>query len=355
MIDMQETFFYKYFIDKIDFGTLAILFCLMGVVAGFDKLGYFDRIASKLVHRANNVRLLMLSVIMSAFFLSMLVTNDVGLIIIVPFTIQVLHTVGRDDKLIKVVVLETIAANLGSMLTPVGNPQNVYLYQYYHMNIWAFFRQVMPYAFLSVVLLSILILSDTQGKNPIVVGKMGGFKRGKSVKKKGCLTLLYIILFAVCLLTVMDVLHYGFMLIIVTIGLLVSDYRLFRAVNYALLGKFILLFVVVGNLAEIPWIGNHLQTLVLGNEFFVGIGLSQCLSNVPTAVILSKFADNGMELLTGVNVGGLGTLIASMASVISLEYYNKTQTAQKRKYITWFTAYNILFLLILCLLHMILA
>ncbi len=348
---MKELFVYRHIIDKIDIGTLAILFCLMAVAAGFDSLGYFERAASKLIQKANTLRLLMLSVVLSAFFLSMLVTNDVGLIIMVPFTIQVFHAVERNDKLIKGIVLETIAANLGSMFTPIGNPQNVYLYQYYHMDIRDFLQRVFPYALTAAVLLTILVMCDLQGGAAVRIQKNFGKQEYCSVKRRRYLTAVYLFLFLVCICAVMDVIHYGIMLAVVAVGLLVVNRRLFRAVNYALLGKFILLFVLVGNLADISWIGKHLQSLVSGNEFFAGIALSQFLSNVPTAIILSKFTSNGLELLAGVNAGGLGTLIASMASVISLEYYRKTKTAQRGKYLAAFTAYNVMFLVFFILLH----
>lgn len=348
---MKELFIYRYIIDKIDIGTLAILFCLMAVVAGFDSLGYFDRIASRLIQKASTLRLLMMSVVMSIFFLSMLVTNDVGLIIMVPFTIQVFHTVGRSDKLIKVIVLETIAANLGSMLTPIGNPQNVYLYQHYHLGLPSFTRAVLPYALASAALLTVFVLCDAQGKVAVHVRKTFAQKETGAAGKRKYLTAVYLFLFLICICAVMDVIHYGIMLAVVTVGLAAANRRLFRAVNYALLGKFVVLFVVVGNLADISWIGQHLQALVSGNEFFAGVALSQLLSNVPTAIILSKFTSNGAELLTGVNVGGLGTLIASMASVISLEYYGKTQGAQKGKYVARFTLYNVIFLVCLIAVH----
>lgn len=345
---MENLLIYHMTIAKIDFGTLAILFCLMGVVAGFSELGYFDLMAHGLAQKSGNLRLLMLAIVISCFFLSMLVTNDVGLIIMVPFTIQILHSILRSDKLIKVVVLETIAANLGSMLTPIGNPQNVYLYQYYHMSIRTFFTVIAPYALLSFVLLTAIVWLDKDGKKNITVTKQHRHSRTIGKREKVVKTLCYSIFFVICLLSVMDVLHYLVMLAVVTVGLAVINVRLFRSINYALLGKFVILFVLVGNIADISFIRDNLSSIVSGNEFFMGIGLSQILSNVPTAVMLSKFTSNGTELMLGVDVGGLGTLIASMASMISLEYYGKAQAVKRKKYIRHFTAYNIFFLVCMC-------
>lgn len=347
---MRTNFLYEYIIAQIDFGTLAVLFCLMAVVAGFHKLGYFDKAAGMLVQRAGNLRLLMMVLVMAAFFVSMLVTNDVGLIIMVPFTIQTLHTIGRNDKLIKVAVLETIAANLGSMLTPIGNPQNVYLYQYYKMKPYEFFCAISPFALVSALLLLLILFMDKDGKTSVEIGKLP-VKAGEIGKCKK--TILYLLLFFICLLAVMDIIPYLMMLVLVGVGIAAGDYRLFRKVNYSLLGKFVILFVLVGNVAKIPLIRENLYTLVSGNEFLMGIGLSQILSNVPTAVMLSKFTENGLKLLLGVNIGGLGTLIASMASMITLEYYGKAQAAKKRRYIAVFTGYNLLFLLLLCGLYLV--
>lgn len=335
----------RYIIGQIDFGTLAILFCLMGVVAGFNELGYIDWLAKKLADSAGSVKMLFLALVLACYFISMLVTNDVALIIMVPFTIQMLHNLGQNAKLIKIVVLETIAANLGSMLTPIGNPQNVYLYQYYQMNLGEFFETILPYALLSLFLLVLVILFDKGSAGVPVEMTVSGHTyevKGKVVK-----TIVYSVLLVLSILTVLGLVSHLVTFLVVVIAMLCCNYHLFRQINYSLLFKFCILFLLVGNVADIGWISQNLQNIVEGNEFVCGVFLSQFLSNVPTAIMLSKFTNAGAVLLLGVNVGGLGTLIASMASMISLEYYKKTTGADTGKYVRVFTSYNMVFLIIL--------
>lgn len=341
-------FIQRYIIGQIDFGTLAILFCLMGVVAGFNELGYIDWLAKKLADSAKSVKMLFMALVLVCFFISMLVTNDVALIIMVPFTIQMLHNLGQKKKLIKLIVLETIAANLGSMLTPIGNPQNVYLYQYYQMNLAEFFKAILPYALLSLLLLVIVILLD-KGSAGVPV-EMDIEEREVVVKGKVIKTVIYSVLLVLSILTVLGVVNHLLTFWVVVVAMACCNYRLFRQINYSLLFKFCILFLLVGNVADIEWISSNLQNIVSGNEFFCGILLSQFLSNVPTALMLSQFTEAGTILMLGVNVGGLGTLIASMASMISLEYYKKTIEADTKKYVISFSGYNIIFLIILVIL-----
>lgn len=343
------SFITQFIIEKIDFATLGILFCLMAVVEGFNKLGYIDQVAGVLVKRAKSLKMLILTMVLSSFFLSMLVTNDVALIIMVPFSIQVLHRIGAGKQMIQTVVWETIAANLGSMMTPIGNPQNVYLYSFYKMNMKDFFMALLPYGVISLLLLLIVICLQVEKGNGVTTEGEAFAEAAVREKQKLLKTVVYCVLFACCLLTVL-----GKLSCIITFGLVVIivvflDYSLFRKINYGLLIKFAILFVLVGSVADIPMISSGLKGIVSGNEFLAGVGLSQFLSNVPTAIMLSQFTTNGIELMLGVNVGGLGTLIASMASMISLEFYSKIERAEKKRYILSFTGYNILFLIVLLL------
>lgn len=343
----------KYIISQIDFGTLAILFCLMGVVAGFNKLGYLDLLSNKLVKIAGSFKVLQGTLVFVCFFISMFVTNDVALIIIVPFTIQITAKLVKKEALIKIIVLETIAANMGSMVTPIGNPQNLYLYQYYDLNLSVFAKIIMPYAILSAVLLLVIIMIDKTKVE--IVGIEENYNRTVREKKidKVVKTLIYTILFVLSILTVLDVVNYLVCFGAVVLCMLIFDRSLFKEINYSLLIKFIVLFLIVGNLAEISWISGKLEKIVVGNEFMVSVLLSQCLSNVPTAIMLSKFTANGTELMLGVDVAGLGTLIASMASMISYDFYAKTNDADKKRYVLSFTGYNIIFLIAMLILKLV--
>ena len=331
-------------IKLIDFNTLIILFCLMGVVEGFKELGYIDAISHRLVLTANNLRALMITAVFATYVMSMIVTNDVGLIIMVPFSIQVLKSINRSDKLIKLVVLETMAANLGGMATPIGNPHNLYTYEFYGMNQKDFMLTLLPFVIVSIAILIVIIMLDKNGTDSVDIKvsdkKTWEFTRTTMI----VLTIGYMILFVLCLGVVLDLIPSYVPFVIEIIFILVSNKQVIKNINYGLLIKFVILFIIVGNLARIPWISNNLGEVVEGNEFFLGIGLSQFLSNLPVAIMLSKFSTNGYEVMMGANIGGFGTIIASMASVISLEFYRKSGKANLKKYFIEFTKYGLIVL-----------
>ena len=318
------TVLYQFTIRQINFGTLILLFCLMGVVAGIQRLGYIDLCTLYLMNRAQNIRRIAYYLIGSSFFFSMFLTNDVALIILVPFTIGIINRIGASDQLIRFIVLETIAANMGSMLTPIGNPQNVFLYQNYKMTLVAFYRIILPYGVVAFVLLGIFIfiLFPTepieQEQNITDTGE------AYVIKHKLLWTIVFIVLFLLCILTVLRFVPHVVTFFAVFIGVFLCDRKIFCRINYGLLIKFIILFIVVGDVAQIPWINKILSTMIVGNEVAGGILISQIVSNVPAAILIARFTSNGNALLLGVNIGGLGTLIASMASMISLDYYEKS-------------------------------
>lgn len=351
----------QYIISKIHLNTLCILFCLMIVIAGFEKLGYLEKLAQHITQRAQNRRRLSVMLVLLCFFLSMLVTNDVALILFVPFTIS-LYTDTKNEATSFVLIMETIAANLGSMATPIGNPQNLYLYQRYNMNIITFIKTIGPYSILSLILLLALTglykrkKTDFLSTEDLLSDRKISFSLPSDNNSKNNMTktITYTILFILSLLSVFAIVPYYITFIIVIISILLSDRKLFRLVNYGLLQKFVLLFLIVGNIAEIPVIYSLLSKIIKGHELLCGIAFSQIMSNVPTAVMLSSFTENGAALMLGTNLGGLGTLIASMASVITYEFYGKLKGCSRKNYLCSFTLWNLLFLIaMLCFYHII--
>ena len=325
--------FYQYTIGQINFETLGLLFSLMGVVAGITKLGYIDNFTTFFLNKTGNTSKLALFLIGACFFLSMLLTNDVALIVLVPFSIGILNRLNRNDLLIKLLVLETIAANMGSMMTPIGNPQNVYLFQTYQMTLGSFYAAILPYGIVAFLFLLALIFFN--------------FKKEKiAITVKRFWSLVFILLFILCLLNILRIVSHYVTFILVLASLFLFDKKTFRTINFNLLIKFVCLFILVGDIAQIPWINSFLSHIISGREIGGGILVSQIVSNVPAAILLSKFTQNSTALLIGVNIGGLGTLIASMASMISLEYYKKTSVANSKKYIACFTKYNLIFLVL---------
>ena len=324
------------YIGYIDFRTLALLFCLMAVMAGLNRLGVFSRLADGLLHRVHTLRGLSMTLTLLCFFSAMVVTNDVALITFVPFSVVALRYAGREDRLIGLITLETVAANLGSMLTPVGNPQNLYLFSAFSMEAGAFFRAVLPYGLLSLVLTAGAVLF--LGKTPVAAHSAS---EDLPLDRRRCGV--YLALFALSLLTVFRAVPWGVTLAVTVAAVLVMDRRCLWRVDYSLLLTFVFLFIFIGNLGRIGPVSEFLQRAVTGREVLAGVLASQVFSNVPAAILLSGFTDNAADLLVGVNLGGLGTLIASMASLISFKYVAKGNVSSG-KYLLVFTAVNLLFL-----------
>lgn len=337
------------YLSYIDFRTLAILFCLMGAMAGLQKTGIFQWIAQTLLGRVRKARQLIWILVLLCFFSSMAVTNDVALLTFVPFTFIVLDLAGAEAKkrlLVPVVVLQTVAANLGSMLTPIGNPQNLYLYGRAEISLGAFLLLMLPYTLLSFLL--ILVWSTVQARRyhaPIEVS----FDEKVRLSGKGVPLAAYSLLFVLALLSVARVIPYGLTLLITVIGLLLIDRSAFARVDYSLLVTFAGFFVFIGNMGRLPAFYGFLQTIVSGHELLAGAAASQVISNVPAALLLSGFTSDFPPLIVGVNIGGLGTLIASMASLISYKLAVREEPAAKGAYFRYFTAVNLVFLAILLL------
>ncbi len=330
------------YLEYIDFRTLGLLFCLMAVMAGLNNIGVFKYIAERLLVKVKSISGLSLILGLLCFFSSMIITNDVALITFVPFTITVLKISEKTDKLIWIISVETVAANLGSMITPIGNPQNLYLFSSFNMNITDFFVTILPYAVLSLFLVVIFSIASGKGK---IDFKSSDCKYEFSRLHIG----MFVFLFFLSLMTVFRIIPYGLTVAITLIVLLFADRKALQKVDYSLLLTFVFLFIFIGNLGKIESISDALKTVVKGNEVIIGVLSSQVISNVPAAILLSKFTENFRDLLIGVNLGGLGTLIASMASLISFKFIAKENT-KTVKYIFTFTAINIVFLLLnLCL------
>ena len=332
------------YLNYIDFRTLGLLFCLMTVMAGLQKTGVFGFMAENLLKRIHSTKSLIFILIMLCFFFSMLITNDVALITFVPFTLTVLDMLGGDVKdktIIPVVAMQTVAANLGSMLTPIGNPQNLYLHGISGLGVGEFMLLMLPYTVISFALLSAWALLR-KGKGDVKIS----FNEKTRIKKKGKVVI-YSTLFCVCLITVAHALDYRVMLLVVIATTAAADYRIFARVDYTLLLTFIAFFVFIGNMGRIPMFSNYINTIINGRECITGILSSQLISNVPAALLLSGFTDNIRPLIVGVNIGGLGTLIASMASLISFKYIGRENKSLRGRYLFYFTVVNVVFLAVL--------
>ena len=331
------------YITYLDYRVLVLLFCLMLVVAGFKNLGIFQLLGEKLCSLVHTTRGLTFVLVNLCFFASMLITNDVSLITFIPFTLSVYAMVGCEKVLIPVVVLETIAANLGSMLTPVGNPQNLLLYSVSGMRMGDFILHMLPLTCVSYVTIAVCIFFIPDQHIIVHTNDIKDKKKWLSVP-----FVIYCTLFLVCLGNVTHLISsYWVVGLIVAVTIFIVNRRLFTQVDYSLLMTFVGFFIFIGNMKQIPVINEWLQGIIKGNELLVGIVSSQIISNVPAAMLLSGFTTDYKQLLYGVNIGGLGTLIASMASLISYRFFARTYQEQKGRYFRVFTIYNVVLLVLL--------
>ncbi|MBQ7098721.1 MAG: anion permease [Oscillospiraceae bacterium] len=334
------------YLHYIDWRVLCLLLCLMAVVAGFKSLGAFDWLTWQLLRRIQNGRVLGVTLVLLPFFCSMLVTNDVALIVFVPFTLALLDGLDCAGAMIPVIVLQTVAANLGSMATPVGNPQNLYLYAAYDLQAGEFFSVVLPLTVVSGVALTLAALPVLPRVLPEQKLKE---ERIASAGKMG----LYAALFGLCLLTVFRVVPYPVTTAVVVAALFLADRKLLKEIDFMLLLTFVCFFVVSENLGRVEAVREFLQSLLSRSTLLTSVGASQVISNVPAAVLLSAFTEQWRELLAGVNIGGLGTPIASLASLITMKLYLRWPGARIGKFLAWFTAANAAGLVILLVFSMI--
>lgn len=332
------------YIEYMDFRVLVLLFALMTVMSGLQSLGIFEKLSYSLLKYVKSTRSLTLLLVSLCFFLAMFITNDVALITFVPFTILILEKIDSPKNLIPIIVLETIAANLGSMLTPIGNPQNLYLYGLSGLSISEFLLHMALSTIISFVLL--IICSLFLKKEEITILET----TNTFENKKPVLTAYYFVLFILCLLTVAYLIPYPVLLLVSIPVLLIWDNETLKKVDYSLLLTFISFFVFIGNMQRIPAVAEMISSLVEGKELITAFLASQIISNVPAAMLLSGFTDNYRDLLLGVNIGGLGSLIASLASLISFKYFAnyvaklpKESNITKGKYLVHFTSMNVLF------------
>jgi Na+/H+ antiporter NhaD/arsenite permease-like protein len=325
------------YLHYIDFKVLGCLFSLMLVVLGFQKIFLFNFFASFLLSFAHNSRQVAAFLVGLTFFSSMAITNDVSLITFVPLTLIVFSLCRKTESILPTIVLQTVAANVGSSLTPVGNPQNLFLFTYFSIPPAAFFVTMLPLVTLGAGMLFLLLFTIPREKESFAV----------DIAKPANLDLLqtgrYCLLFLISLFSVFNVLPWY---IGTAIVLFSSDRILLRKVDYSLLLTFLALFVFVGNLGSISAVQDFFKNLLEGRVFLTALVASQLISNVPATFLLSPFTSESRQLLMGVNAGGCGTLIASMASIISFIYFVNFAPDDTKRYFWKFTLVNILFVLL---------
>jgi len=325
----------------IDFHTILILFCLMAVMAGLKDIGLFQRVGELLLKKFHSERGIVIVLVFLCFISSMFITNDVALITFVPLALLIMTMAKMEYSLCLIITLMTIAANLGSMLTPIGNPQNLYLYSVSGMSLGSFLLLMLPYTLIAAVLLLFIIILRFHSSE---IDFTFPENQDKLNRKR---IAYYLILFLLCLLSVAKICPIGLLFFIIFVAVLIDKRKLLLQIDYSLLATFIFFFIFIGNMGRFPVFRDFLSSILEGHERLVAVLSSQIISNVPAALLLSGFTDKWSALIIGTNLGGLGTLIASMASLISYKQLAQNYPDKKGKYMLVFTLWNIIFLVVL--------
>ena len=331
----------KEYLQYFDYSTLICLFCMLAVVAGLKSTNIFELISRKLINLFHTRRGVIYALVFGTFFFDMIVANDMSLITFLPLTYIVLHSTKNDKYLAFTFIMQTIAANMGGMITPYGNPQNLYLYSYYNIETTEFFSILLAQSITVAVLL--WICCSFIHNEPLKL------KRNSKIIINKNKLYIYSALFLLVIFSIFRVIPYWVSLIIVVTTILIADKKRFKQVDYALIATFCVFFIFSGNIARITVIKDFISQIVVKNTMLAGIISCQFISNVPTAIFLSKFTSNYRELLIAVNIGSLGILISSLASLITLKEFLKHQPKNIWKYLVMFTIFNTIFLLVLLL------
>lgn len=329
----------KEYIGYFDFKTLSCLFCVLAVVCALKDINFFFVIARKIVHFFKTARMSILALVYITFIGSMLIANDMALLTFLPLGFLVLSSTGKQKYMAFTFIMQNIAANLGGMLTPFGNPQNLYLYTKFNIPNGEFMGIMAPPFILSVVLITLCCIIFVKNE-PLMISD-------EKIELNGKRTALYLALFALAIAIVFRGIPYWIGLIIIPAVLFFADRHALESVDYPLLFTFVFFFIFAGNMARMDAVRNFFSALLSKNTLLFSALSCQCISNVPSAILLSQFTGNYAELLIGVNVGGVGTLIASLASLITFREYVKHDPKSTRRYIAEFSAFNFGFLIIL--------
>lgn len=334
------------YLEYFDFKTLSCLFCVLAVVCALRNVKFFYTLARQIVRKFKNARIAILALVYITFIGSMLIANDMALLTFLPLGYFILSTTKKEKYLAFTFIMQNIAANLGGMLTPFGNPQNLYLYSKFNIPDGEFVRIMFPPFILAIALITLCCL--------IFVKKEALEIEESDVKLPIGRVAIYLALFAVAIMMVFRFMPYQVGLIIIPLALIFLDKKALMQVDYGLLFTFVFFFIFAGNMGRIDTVRDFFSYLLNINTLVFSALSCQVISNVPSAILLSQFTDNYRELLLGVNIGGAGTLIASLASLITFKEYTKQDPDHVKEYVVKFSLFNFGFLITLTLFCLIL-
>ncbi len=328
------------YLGYFDLKTLSCLFCTLAVVCALKNIRFFTILAKRIVRATGNIRMAVLALVVITFVGSMLIANDMALLTFLPLGYFILSCTGQEKHMAFTFIMQNVAANLGGMLTPFGNPQNLYLYSHFNIPNGEFMAIMAPPFVLAIAMIALCCIMFVPCQ-PIAV------KEKTNEKLPPARTALYLVLFVLSIAIVFRTVPYLVGLILIPLVLLFADRDALRKVDYPLLLTFVCFFIFAGNMGRIDIVRTFFSALLDRSVLWVSALSCQVISNVPSAILLSQFTDNYRELLLGVNIGGAGTLIASLASLITFREYISHNPGRAGAYILRFSAFNFAFLLIL--------
>lgn len=346
------------YLGYFDLKTLACLFGILAVVGAFRGIGVFEHAARLVVARFATCRSAVAALVGATLVLSMFATNDMALIMMLPLSASTLLKAGWERALPFAFIMQNLAANLGGMILPFGNPQNLFLYERFAIPLGDFLATMAPPFAVSIALIALccaLFAKPDPPRGPAVLPELAS----ASAARPRLRAVAYFALLALVIASVFRLVPYPAAIASVVLALAVLDRRALRTVDYGLLLTFACFFVFAGNMARIPAVEGLLSGLMGDSALLVSVGASQIISNVPAAVLLSHFVDGYQALLVGVNIGGAGTLVASLASLITFGHYRAVRSSFPRRpelacqttrsFLARFTAFNVAFLAVLLL------
>lgn len=325
------------YLGYFDFKTLACLFSVLAVVCALRNIRFFTILARKIVKLCKNARFCVITLIYITFIGSMLIANDMALITFLPLGFFALDSTGKQKYMSFTFIMQNIAANLGGMITPFGNPQNLYIYNKFNIPVGEF-TLIMLFPFVIAILMITVFCFIFVKNEPLMVIP-------KEEKLNVPRALIYSVLFALSIIMVFNIVHYTIVTPIIVIALLFMDRKALAKVDYGLLLTFCAFFIFSGNMSRIDAVSRLFSYLMDINTMVFSALSCQFISNVPSAILLSNFTENYRELLLGVNIGGAGTLIASLASLITFREYSTLYPKNVGRYLFKFTVFNFVFLL----------
>lgn len=334
----------KEYLNYFDFKTLTCLFCVLAVVCALKNIRFFYALAHKIVELFKNSRMAILALVYITFIGSMLIANDMALLTFLPLGYIALHATGKEKYMAFTFIMQNIAANLGGMLTPFGNPQNLYLYSKFNIPTMEFMGIMALPFIVSILLITVCCLLFVK-KEELIVPE-------EKITLPTIKTIIYLVLFVLSIVIVFRIIPYWIGLIVIPLVLIFMDRDALKKVDYPLLLTFVFFFIFSGNMSRIDGVRKIFDMLLEQNTLLFSILSCQVISNVPSAILLSQFTTNYKALLVGVNIGGVGTLISSLASLITFREYIHHYHHKTKYYIGMFSLFNFAFLIILTLVMM---